>query len=535
MTDMSAHLRASVVVPAFNAGDTIEGCINALSEQTVCRDCYEIIVVDDGSQDETADIAEHMGIHVVRQERRRPAGARNTGIQAAGGDIICFTDADCAPKEDWLEQVLQPFDDPEIAGCKGTYATRQRSIVARFVQIEYEDKYDLLYGQRYIDFIDTYSAAYRRDVLVANNGFDESFPYLEDQELSFRLATRGYRMVFQPGAVVYHRHAADAFDYFRKKFIIGFWKAQVVRRFPERGVRDSHTPQVMKLQMGLIALALLALSAALLFPWAWPAVIVFLALFLATTIPFTRKAWRKDKAVALAAPALLAVRALALGFGYSAGVARPRPGITGTQSTIGGIAYIAKRGLDITGGALGLLLTAAIGPFIALAIKLDSPGPVFFKQTRVGQGGKHFTIYKFRSMHVQAEQELDELISLDSLEEPVFKLDDDPRRTRVGRFLRRWSLDELPQFWNVFKGEMSLVGPRPEEVRIVAMYNDWHRRRLSIKPGLSGPMQVNGRGDLSLDDRVHLELNYIENYSFRRDLAIIARTLPAVLRGEGAR
>lgn len=536
MTDMSTHPRVSVVVPAFNSADSIESCISALQAQTVCHDRYEIIVVDDGSQDGTATIAEKTsGVRVIRQERGRPAGARNAGVEAANGEIICFTDADCAPKEDWLEQILEPFSDPEIAGCKGAYATKQRSLVARFVQIEYEDKYDLLHGQRYIDFIDTYSAAYRRDVLVANNGFDENFPYLEDQELSFRLATRGYRMVFQPSAVVYHQHAADALDYFRKKFIIGFWKAQVVRRFPERGVRDSHTPQVMKIQMGLIALALLALAAAAILPWTWPVAAVILALFVATTIPFIRKAWGKDKAVAVAAPELLAVRALALGFGYSFGVLRPRPGITGTQSTIGGIAYVAKRSLDIVGGALGLLLTAIVGPFIALAIKLDSPGPVLFRQTRVGQGGKHFTIYKFRSMYIQAEQELDELVSLDSLEEPVFKLEDDPRRTRVGRFLRRWSLDELPQFWNVFKGDMSLVGPRPEEVRIVALYNDWHRRRLSIKPGLSGPMQVNGRADLSLDDRVHLELNYIENYSLRRDLAIIARTLPAVLRGEGAR
>lgn len=535
MTEMSEISRASVVVPAYNAAATIESCVAALKAQTVCPDCYEIIIVDDGSLDGTADIAAKMGAHVIRQKRKRPAAARNAGIQAASGEIVCFTDADCAPKEDWLEKILQPFANPEVAGCKGIYATNQRSLVARFVQIEYEDKYDLLRGQRFIDFIDTYSAAYRRDVLAANNGFDESFPYLEDQELSFRLATRGYRMVFQPEAVVYHRHAADAVDYFRKKFIIGFWKAQVVRRFPERGVRDSHTPQVMKFQMGLVALALLALCITVVIPWVWPATFAIVALFIATTLPFTRKAWSKDKAVAVASPGLLAVRALALGLGYSWGVVRPRPGITGTQSTIGGIAYIAKRGLDVVGGALGLFLTAVAGPFIALAIKLDSPGPVLFRQTRVGQGGKLFTIYKFRSMYVQAEEELDDLISLDNLQEPVFKLEDDPRRTRVGRLLRRWSLDELPQFWNVFKGDMSLVGPRPEEVRIVEMYNDWHRRRLSIKPGLSGPMQVNGRGDLSLDDRVRLELNYIENYSFRRDLAIIARTLPAVLRGEGAR
>jgi lipopolysaccharide/colanic/teichoic acid biosynthesis glycosyltransferase len=184
---------------------------------------------------------------------------------------------------------------------------------------------------------------------------------------------------------------------------------------------------------------------------------------------------------------------------------------------------------------LGLGLTAIVGPFIALAIKLDSDGPVLFKQERVGQGGRHFTIYKFRSMQHDAEEALDELLPIEEMEEPVFKLVDDPRRTRTGKILRRWSLDELPQFWNVFKGDMSLVGPRPEEVRLVNHYNDWHRRRLSIKPGLTGPMQVNGRGDLSLDERVRLELDYIENYSLWRDLTIIARTLPAVLRGKGAR
>ncbi len=536
MTDSRAHPpTASVVVPAYNAAATIESCVKALQAQTVERSCYEVIVVDDGSQDNTGDIAASLGATVLRQQRGRPAAARNAGIRTAKGGIVCFTDADCMPKEDWLEQLLASLSNPQIVGCKGTYATNQHSLVARFVQLEYEDKYDLLRGQRHIDFIDTYSAAYRREVLLANNCFDESFPYLEDQELSFRLATRGYHMVFQPEAVVYHRHASDVLDYFRKKFIIGFWKAQVVRRFPGRGVKDSHTPQVMKFQMALMALALTAAAMTVLSRWSWLVLIVALSVFVATTIPFSRKAWRKDRAVGAIAPAMLAVRALALGFGYGWGLVRPRPGITGTQSTIGGLNYIAKRVLDLAGGFLGLAMTVVAGPFIALAIKLDSPGPVLFRQVRVGQGGEHFTIYKFRSMHHSAEQTLDELISIEHLDEPVFKLINDPRRTRVGRFLRRWSLDELPQFWNVFKGDMSLVGPRPEEVRVVAMYNDWHRRRLSIKPGLSGPMQVNGRADLSLDDRVQMELNYIENYHLGRDISIIARTLPAVLRGKGAR
>jgi len=536
--DSEAAPLATVVVPARNAAGTIGGCVRALQKQTMAGDCYEIIVVDDASTDDTGQVATEAGACVIRQEEQRgPAAARNAGIQAAQGELICFTDADCFPTPPWLDRMRDALADPEVVGCKGIYATRQKSPVARFVQIEYEDKYDRLRGQRYIDFIDTYSAAYRRDVLLANNGFDEIFPRpsVEDQELSFRLAMRGYKMVFQPEAVVYHRHAATLPGYFRKKFVIGYWKAQLVRRFPKRGVKDSHTPQVMKVQMGLMALALLAAATTTLTAWGGLAFALILLAFVVTTVPFVSKAWPKDRLVALISPLLLAVRALALGFGYTWGVLRPQPGFSGTQSTIGGLDYVLKRSLDVAGGILGLAVTAVAGPAIALAIKVDSPGPIFFRQERVGQGGERFTIYKFRSMQYDAEEALQELLPLEELDEPVFKLKDDPRRTRVGRFLRRWSLDELPQFWNVFKGDMSLVGPRPEEARIVDHYSDWHRRRLSIKPGLTGPMQVNGRGDLSLDERVQLELDYIENYSLWRDLTIIARTVPAVLRGQGAR
>jgi lipopolysaccharide/colanic/teichoic acid biosynthesis glycosyltransferase len=174
-------------------------------------------------------------------------------------------------------------------------------------------------------------------------------------------------------------------------------------------------------------------------------------------------------------------------------------------------------------------------PFIALAIKLESRGSVFFVQERVGQDGKLFRCFKFRTMVVDAEEKLETLIDIETLAEPVFKLENDPRVTTIGRFLRRWSVDELPQFWNVLRGEMSLVGPRPEETRIVNRYNAYHRRRLAVKPGLSGPMQVNGRGDLPLTERVRLEIEYIENYSVRRDIEILLQTFPAVFHGEGAR
>jgi lipopolysaccharide/colanic/teichoic acid biosynthesis glycosyltransferase len=171
---------------------------------------------------------------------------------------------------------------------------------------------------------------------------------------------------------------------------------------------------------------------------------------------------------------------------------------------------------------------------IALAIKIDTKGPVIFKQERIGADGRPFTLYKFRSMHANAELELAHIVNFDELIDPVYKQKDDPRLTRVGRVLRRWSFDELPQFWNVLKGDMSLVGPRPEETRFVEMYEPWHRRRLAVKPGMTGSMQVNGRGDLPLDTRVQLDLDYIENYSIWCDVVILLETFPAVMRGSGA-
>lgn len=209
-----------------------------------------------------------------------------------------------------------------------------------------------------------------------------------------------------------------------------------------------------------------------------------------------------------------------------------------TDSTeIGGIrgpAAAIKRLMDIVGALIALPISAPIIAVTAVVVKLDSPGPVFFSQERAGENGKTFTIYKLRTMVVNAEELLDDLIDLDTLEEPVFKLQDDPRVTSVGRFLRRWSIDELPQFVNVLKGEMSLVGPRPEESRLVRRYSQWHRLRLRAKPGLTGPVQINGRGDLPLEDRVRLEVDYINNYTLWKDLSILVRTIPVVVLGNGS-
>ena len=193
-----------------------------------------------------------------------------------------------------------------------------------------------------------------------------------------------------------------------------------------------------------------------------------------------------------------------------------------------------KRAVDMVVSALVVLLLWPLMLLIACVIKLDSRGPVFFVQERAGKGGKPFRMYKFRSMVCNAEEMLHDMVDIEQLPSPAFKIRDDPRVTRVGRVLRRTSLDELPQLWNVLRGEMSLVGPRPEEMRIVRLYDEQEKRRLAMKPGITGPMQVDGRGLLTFKERMDLELAYIESYGLREDLRILAKTLPAVVRGTGS-
>jgi len=197
-------------------------------------------------------------------------------------------------------------------------------------------------------------------------------------------------------------------------------------------------------------------------------------------------------------------------------------------------ALLIRRGVDVVGAVVGLVLGAPLLALIALAIRLDSPGPILFHQTRVGAGGKLFEIYKFRSMREGAEAELEQVRHLNEADGALFKIHDDPRRTRVGRFLRRTSLDELPQLWNILRGEMSLVGPRPPLPDEVSRYMEWHKRRLEVRPGMTGLSQVGGRSLLSFDEVVLLDIYYLENWSLWLDFKILLRTIPRVLFGSGA-
>lgn len=319
-------IRISVVIPAYNAAATIRACLGALDRQTLPFDSYEIILVDDGSTDETPAIVsrEFPKVRLVTQKNAGPAAARNKGAKLASGELVFFTDADCRPLRDWVERMAEPFSsNPRVAGVKGVYRTDQPELTARFVQIEYEDKYDLMRRDEYIDFIDTYSAGFRREVFNSMGGYDCSFPVAcsEDAEFSFRLSNKGYKMVFVPGAVVYHIHPNVFWAYVRKKYKFAYWRMLAVKKNPNKLVKDSHTPQVMKVQLLLAPAVLLFALGAPVCPYSMAFFLGSASLYLLLSLPFVIKAARKDAMVGLLSPVYLFARSLAQFLGVAWGSA----------------------------------------------------------------------------------------------------------------------------------------------------------------------------------------------------------------------
>lgn len=197
---------------------------------------------------------------------------------------------------------------------------------------------------------------------------------------------------------------------------------------------------------------------------------------------------------------------------------------------------VAKRALDIAGGLVGIIMLGIATIFVAPLIKLESPGPVFFGQIRVGKNGRKFTFYKFRSMYQDAEQRKKELMAANEVNGLMFKMENDPRITKIGRFLRKTSIDELPQFWNVLKGDMSLVGTRPPTTDEFERYEAKHKCRLSMTPGMTGLWQISGRSDIKdFDEVVKLDMQYIDNWSILKDIKIILLTIGVVFSGRGSR
>ncbi|MBI5033475.1 MAG: glycosyltransferase family 2 protein [Chloroflexi bacterium] len=313
-------LSTSVVVPAYNAVKVLPVCLAALEHQTHRPD--EIIVVDDGSSDETEHVARRCGATVVKQSHQGPAAARNLGIQRARGDVILFTDADCEPLPDWVEKMIAPFSDPQVTGAKGAYRTRQQKLMARLVQMEYERRYERMRALPRIDFIDTYSAAYRRSVLIQYGGFDCAYPIpsAEDIDLSFRLAVANHLLVFVPEARVWHLHPTSLKTYLTRKGQYGLWRALAYLRHPEKTSGDAHTDPALKSQFVLVAAALAFFLAGVIWQPLFLVGLIPLALFEWSILPFVRWAWPRDRVVALVWSPISFARVTVQGMGLALGL-----------------------------------------------------------------------------------------------------------------------------------------------------------------------------------------------------------------------
>jgi cellulose synthase/poly-beta-1,6-N-acetylglucosamine synthase-like glycosyltransferase len=324
----------SVVVPAYNAAATLPVCLRALERQTLLSD--EVIVVDDGSTDESANVVKGHAAHLLQQLHQGPAAARNLGTQSAKGDLVLFTDADCEPTADWIEQMVAPFADPRVMGVKGAYRTRQRQVVARLVQCEFEERYDRLERFGAIDFIDSHAAAFRTEALREIGGFDPAFPQAnnEDVDLSYRLAQTGSRMLFNRRAVVYHRHPATWIKYLRVKIKRGYWRMMVYRLHPGKAWHDSYTPQLLKIQALLVGLGFISSITVLLWPISAWLTLACLSTLVLSALPFTRVVARREPALVMWAPFFILVRAWSLAIGAAGGTVGMfffRPTLSGTR------------------------------------------------------------------------------------------------------------------------------------------------------------------------------------------------------------
>jgi len=286
----------------------------------------ELIVVDDGSRDRTRAVAQRRDVRILAGAGRGPAAARNIGACSAQGDILVFLDADTMPRPGWLSEMLAPFADPLVIAVKGRYHTHQRGLVPRFAQLEFEDKYARLECAARIDFVDTGTAAYRRDAFLESGGFDEAFPAssAEDVELAFRLSAAGARFVFSPRAGVWHRHAETLPAYLLKKLRYGIFRVEVYRRHPRKTLGDSYTPPVMAAQIGLVACswllgALLAARPRRVVRWALAGA---LGAFGWSTLPLISRAAAGGLMLTLSVPLLVYARSAAQGIGILLGLAR---------------------------------------------------------------------------------------------------------------------------------------------------------------------------------------------------------------------
>ena len=289
-------------------------------------------------------VQRYSGVRLITQANAGPAAAAIAARSEAQGTIILFTDDDCVPMPDWLDAMLEPFEDPEVVGAKGVYRTRQTSLGCSFRADRIRGPLSSDGASPRIDFIDTYSAAFRRDRFLEMTVTTPRFPLAcaEDIELSYRMSARGWKMKFAPAAIVYHTHPDTSPRYLKKKYKFAFWRVLAVRKNPSKAVKDSHTPQLMKLQLLFVPALLLAFAFDLTLRPTFPASLLVLTSFLVSTLPFTLRAIKKDAIVGFLSPALLAARAWAQVAGSRGWTVLCPPQVCPGPDQVGGVKRFAR-------------------------------------------------------------------------------------------------------------------------------------------------------------------------------------------------
>jgi GT2 family glycosyltransferase len=310
----------SIIIPTYNGENRILYTLDAILKQETKKK-YEILVINDGSKDNTesvvkkfADLHSENTIRIINQNNAGPAAARNNGAFKAEGDLLLFTDDDCIPEKDWIEKMITPFDnDKELIGAKGAYKSSQKQLTAKFVQIEYEHKYEKLKKYDTIDTIDTYSAAFRKDVFIEMGGYDVSFPVAcaEDFEFSYRLSAKGYKMIFIRDAFVYHTHPDKFWWYMQKKYKFAYWRWLAIRKNPDKLKNDTHTPQDMKIMAILAPVMSFSLLVPLYRSRLFIVPVFFLVIFIITALDFQLYILRKNLFLSVLSPVYIFFRAWA--------------------------------------------------------------------------------------------------------------------------------------------------------------------------------------------------------------------------------
>ncbi len=316
-------VKASVIIPAFNAEKTIAKCLESVVSQKPGFH-FEAVVVDDGSKDKTFEVTKGFGkVRVLRQRNAGPAVARNNGARKAKGECLVFLDSDCVADSNWLREMVKPFKNRQIAGVQGIYWNAQSELIARFVHLEIEHRYEKMARQQFIDFVGTYSAAYRKRVFLEAKGFDTGFPMAsgEDTDLSFRINEAGHKMAFNQKAFVHHSHPISLAKYLKTKFFRAFWRTKIYQKHRKKIAKDSYTSQMVKVQLAMFYLIVLSLAAIPLGFNGMPYAFGLLGVLLLSTLPFAFWAGKQDLVAGIIAPTLILARTTAFGCGLALGVA----------------------------------------------------------------------------------------------------------------------------------------------------------------------------------------------------------------------